>query len=71
MARHGGAAPLCRTWSLATSPVCNGTGLGSRTFLTLPTGAVDDPALAPCVHPAVDGGAGKVLRLRGVVAAME
>jgi hypothetical protein len=72
MARHGGGAPLSRKGSLEASPVCGPTGsLGYACFVALPSGTVDDPALAPFLHPAVDGGGGKVLRLRGVATAME
>ncbi len=72
MARHDGGAPLChdrsRQWSGLGAP---GTGWGSTSFLVLPSGAVDDPALAPFLHPASDGCGAKALRLRGKATAME
>jgi hypothetical protein len=70
MARHDGGAPrsLKKKWSCLSAP---GTGRGFPSFLVLPSGAVDDPALAPFLHPASNGSGAKVLRLRGMATAME
>ncbi len=43
---------------------------GLRAFLTVASGSVDDPALAPFVHTAL-GSRAKVLRLRGEVLGLE
>jgi hypothetical protein len=72
MARHDGGASLRRNWSPADSALCwPGSGRGFADFLALPSGAVGDPALAPFLHPAQDGGGGKALRLKGVATAMD
>jgi hypothetical protein len=73
MARHGGGAgTLGRGGSLERcSLVPPGDGSGYPAFLELPSGTVGDPVLALFLHPAGAGSGGKVLRLQGVVTAME
>jgi hypothetical protein len=62
MARHDGGAPL-KHWTLACdSPCAMGISVGYFAFLKVPSGAVDDPALAPFLHPARDGSDATVLR---------
>jgi hypothetical protein len=57
------------------TPGCQSTSMWSTSgfsiSLELPCGILDDPALAPFLHPASDGSRDSVLRLRGVVTAME
>ncbi len=70
--RGAGAPPLSRTSGLEGSILCSpGDSAGHLAFLVLPSGGVDDPELAPLLHPTRDGSGGKALRLRGTVTAME
>jgi hypothetical protein len=72
-ARHGGAA-CSYGWSLEEGGLWKPEldfGRGYAAFLTLPSGTVGDPALAPFLHAARDGGIRKALRLKVWPTAME